>query len=128
MMSDWLQGPYVYALYESYGFTQGDNAILFVFGFGSAAAFGTFIGGMADQMGRRKFALIYCAVYFLSCASKHFNDFRVLIVGRLLGGVATSLLFSVFESWMVASHFKQGFNGDQLGDTFTKAYFGNSIV
>lgn len=63
------------------------------------------------------------------------------MIGRLLGGVATSLLFSVFEvhqcqpfpvlclvsvplfpqSWMIASHFKQGFNGDQLGDTFTKA-------
>jgi len=42
------------------------------------------------------------------------------MVGRLLGGVATSLLFSVFESWMIASHFKQGFNEQQLGDTFTK--------
>merc|ERR1711968_75538 len=50
------------------------------------------------------------------------------MIGRLLGGVATSLLFSVFESWMIASHFKNGFSGEQLGDTFTKAYFGNSIV
>ena len=97
---------------------------------------------------------------------QHSSDYWVLMVGRLLGGVATSLLFSVFEaawhdisymphrvatrctrhapsvhwlpflalmqttrsyhlvplqSWMIASHFKMGFNGDQLGDTFTKA-------
>merc|ERR1712010_443564 len=50
------------------------------------------------------------------------------MVGRLLGGVATSLLFSVFEAWMISSHFSKGFDGDQLGDTFTKAYFGNSMV
>ena len=25
MMSDWLQGPYVYALYSSYGFSQVPN-------------------------------------------------------------------------------------------------------
>ena len=34
MMGDWLQGPYVYALYSSYGFSQHDIAVLFVAGFG----------------------------------------------------------------------------------------------
>jgi hypothetical protein len=28
------------------------------------------------------------------------------MVGRILGGVATSLLFSAFESWLVAEHNK----------------------
>jgi hypothetical protein len=28
------------------------------------------------------------------------------MVGRVLGGVATSLLFSAFESWLVAEHNK----------------------
>jgi len=27
-------------------------------------------------------------------------------VGRILGGIATSLLFSAFESWLVAEHNK----------------------
>ena len=35
MLGDWLQGPYVYALYDSYGYSQHDNAVLFVVGFGS---------------------------------------------------------------------------------------------
>ena len=46
-LSDWLQGPYVYALYADYGFSQHDIAVLFVAGFGSSMVFGSFIGGMA---------------------------------------------------------------------------------
>ena len=28
MAGDWLQGPYVYALYSSYGFSQEDIAVM----------------------------------------------------------------------------------------------------
>jgi hypothetical protein len=28
------------------------------------------------------------------------------MIGRILGGIATSLLFSAFESWLVAEHNK----------------------
>jgi hypothetical protein len=48
-LSDWLQGPYVYALYDAYGYSQHDIAVLFVAGFGSSMVFGSFVGGMADQ-------------------------------------------------------------------------------
>lgn len=40
------------------------------------------------------------------CFTKHFNNFNILFVGRIFCGVATSLLFSAFESWLVAEHFK----------------------
>ena len=53
MAGDWLQGPYVYALYSSYGFDQYDIAVLFVAGFGSSMIFGTFIGSLADRFGRK---------------------------------------------------------------------------
>ena len=53
MAGDWLQGPYVYALYSSYGFNQHDIAVLFVAGFGSSMIFGTFIGSLADRFGRK---------------------------------------------------------------------------
>lgn len=46
---DWLQGPYVYALYESYGMSTHDIEVLFVAGFGSSMLFGTFIGSVADK-------------------------------------------------------------------------------
>ena len=105
-LGDWCQGPYVYALYESYGYSEGTIEALFVAGFGSSMLFGTFIGGLADRIGRKRAALMYCAVYVSCCATKHFDNLGVLLLGRVLGGVATSLLFSVFESWMVHEHGK----------------------
>ena len=39
MAGDWLQGPYVYALYQSYGYNRNDIGKLFIAGFGSAIAF-----------------------------------------------------------------------------------------
>lgn len=101
MTADWLQGPYVYALYASYGFSKHDIAVLFVGGFGASMIFGTFVGAAADKMGRRRLCLLYCILYIMSCATKHAQDYWILMVGRVLGGVATSLLFSSFESWMV---------------------------
>jgi hypothetical protein len=51
------------------------------------------------------------------------------MVGRLLGGIATSLLFSAFESWLVAEHFKRGFSESLLGDIFSRAVFlGNGLT
>ncbi|KAH7424931.1 hypothetical protein KP509_11G032000 [Ceratopteris richardii] len=51
------------------------------------------------------------------------------MVGRILGGIATSLLFSAFESWLVAEHFKRGFESQWLSITFSKAvFFGNGLV
>ena len=36
--------------------------------------------------------------------TKHFDLYWVLAIGRFLGGAATSVLFSCFESWLVAQH------------------------
>eukprot|EP00798_Chlamydomonas_sp_ICE-L_P011227 gene11227-18856_t len=129
MAGDWLQGPYVYALYEYYGYSQKDIGRLFIAGFGSSMIFGTVVGALADKHGRKKAALLYVITYSLSCATKHSSNYNMLLVGRLLGGIATSLLFSAFESWIVAEHFAKGFDGKWLGDTFSKAVFvGNGLV
>ena len=68
--SDWLQGPYVYALYDAYGYTQHEIAVLFVAGFGSSMIFGSFIGGMADSGGRKRFVILFAVIYALSCMTK----------------------------------------------------------
>jgi hypothetical protein len=70
--------------------------------------------------GRKKAALLYVILYSISCYTKHYLDFRVLMVGRFLGGIATSLLFSAFESWIVAEHFSRGLEERWLGETFSK--------
>lgn len=44
--------------------------------------------------------------YVFGCLTKHWNHFQILLLGRVFCGVATSLLYSAFESWLVAEHFK----------------------
>ena len=51
-----------------------------------------------------------------------------LIVGRILGGLSTSLLFSTFESWMVSEHRKRGFSEDLLVHTFSIMSWGNGLM
>ena len=58
MFSDWLQGPYVYELYVSYGFDQQQIAELFVGGFASSMIVGTFVGSLADKCGRKTVCIL----------------------------------------------------------------------
>ena len=128
MLADWLQGPFVYALYQGYGIDREHNGYLFVGGFGASALVGTIVGSLADRFGRRNSAILYCVIYFGHCATKHFGVFDVLMLGRVLGGISTSLLFSVFDSWLVSESQREGFTGEQLGNTFSLAYFGSSVA
>lgn len=125
--ADWLQGPYVYALYEAYGFRPHEVAQLFVAGFGSAMVSSCFVGGLADRFGRKKGCVAYCLLYIFSCATKHWKNYWVLMLGRVTGGFATSLLFSCFECWMVSEHtcrnkFPNGLLSYMFGMKFTLMY------
>lgn len=66
--------------------------------------FGTFVGSLADRFGRKLNCLAFGVLYACSCLTKHFNDYNMLLLGRLLGGVSTSILFSAFEAWMIHEH------------------------
>jgi len=126
---DWLQGPYVYALYDAYGFSRHEISQLFVAGFGSSMFFGTFVGSFADKIGRKRGCQLYCVLYIASCCTKHFANYWVLMVGRVTGGIATSLLFSGFESWLVSEACeKRRLDKDALGHIFALMWFGNSLV
>lgn len=128
MMADWMQGALVYALYAHYGFTREQNAQLFIAGFGSSLVFGTWAGPLADKYGRRFCCLMYGISYTLSCATKHSRDFNVLLVGRLLGGFATSILWSAFESWMISEHKSRKFPDKDIDSTFGLMYTLNGLV
>jgi len=125
--SDWLQGPYVYALYSEYKFSRSEIAQLFVAGFGASLVFGAIVGTLCDTYGRKKCALAYCALYIVSCLTKHVKSYSVLMFGRVTGGIATSLLFSCFECWMVSEHqtrhrFSSGLLSYMFGLMFTLMY------
>ncbi len=94
----------MYALYHHYKFSIGQIGQLFIAGFGSSLLFGTIVGSLADRYGRKLNCIIFVVLYGLSCLTKHSPKFEVLMVGRLLGGIATSILSSAFETWMIHEH------------------------
>ncbi|KAF4671603.1 hypothetical protein FOL47_001418 [Perkinsus chesapeaki] len=127
-LADWLQGPFVYALYRSYGYSIEEIGSLFIVGFLTSGVFGMFVGGLTDSFGRKKACLMYCVLYGLACLLYHFHDYYVLLIGRFLGGVSTSILFSAFEAWMLHERTARGFNEASLNDTFAKSTLGNGSV
>lgn len=46
----------------------------------------------------------------------------------MFGGIATSIVWSGFESWMVSEHRKNAFEDEWLGDTFSRMTIGNGII
>ncbi|XP_054721008.1 molybdate-anion transporter-like [Uloborus diversus] len=129
LFGDWLQGPYIYKLYSHYGFTNSQIAVLYVVGFSASVLFGTGTGALADKFGRKKMCMVFCISYSLCCFLKIFPNYNILLLGRLLGGVSTSLLFSVFESWYVYEHMlTYDFPQEWISITFAQATFWNGVL
>lgn len=98
----------MYTLYAAHHRLPASTiAALFTTGFVSAALSASFVGSLADTHGRKAACLGYCVVYSLSCLSVLSGNLTVLFAGRALGGVSTTLLFSVFETWMIAEFHKR---------------------
>ncbi|GFR19051.1 molybdate-anion transporter [Trichonephila clavata] len=129
LFGDWLQGPYIYKLYSHYGFTNFQIAVLYVVGFSASVLFGTGAGVLADSFGRKRMCMVFCITYSLCCFMKIFPNYNILLLGRLLGGISTSLLFSVFESWYVSEHIQSyDFPREWISVTFSKATFWNGVL
>merc|ERR1719162_345295 len=124
MTADWLQGTNMYTLYMSYNVSI---STLFITGFTSSAIFGTIVGLYVDKWGRRFGCIVYLVLEVIINILEHFNNFPLLILGRILGGISTSLLFSAFETWMVCEHRKRGFPDGWLADTFSTMSFINGL-
>eukprot|EP01103_Thecamoeba_quadrilineata_P014877 TRINITY_DN4537_c0_g1_i3.p1 TRINITY_DN4537_c0_g1~~TRINITY_DN4537_c0_g1_i3.p1 ORF type:complete len:384 (-),score=26.85 TRINITY_DN4537_c0_g1_i3:309-1460(-) len=126
--ADWLQGPYIYALYETYGLPKSDIALLFISSYMSSIIFGTFIASLADKYGRKRLCVLYGLLYACACLATLINSFDALLLGRVLTGISTSILHTTFEAWMVHEHLKQPNHYESVGQTISLAVFGNAIV
>ena len=102
--ADWSQGAYFYDVYDEYGFSRSTIQAFFVIGFLSSALFGTVVASLADRFGRKWSVQLYFIVYAVNCLCIHNRALWSILLGRVLGGIATSLLFSSFDSWFVCSH------------------------
>eukprot|EP00240_Pyramimonas_obovata_P015026 CAMPEP_0118956280 /NCGR_PEP_ID=MMETSP1169-20130426/61453_1 /TAXON_ID=36882 /ORGANISM="Pyramimonas obovata, Strain CCMP722" /LENGTH=205 /DNA_ID=CAMNT_0006904295 /DNA_START=40 /DNA_END=654 /DNA_ORIENTATION=- len=102
VFGDWIQGAYLYALYRAYHLGMAEIGYLFVMGYGMSALLGTYVASMGDRYGHRFCVTMYGVLYSLSCVTMHSSSFEVLMIGRVFGGIAYSLLYSSFEAWAVA--------------------------
>lgn len=73
-------------------------------------------------------SLAFCLIYATSCCTKFTPNYTILLFGRLTGGIATSLLFSVFEAWMVSEAKHRNYTETQISDIFAWATYVNGIV
>ena len=129
MFADWLQGPYLYKLYSYYGFQEPQIAVLYVFGFASTVVIGMWAPLAADRFGRKKLCISFTVLYSLSCFLKLSRSYGILILGRIIGGVATSVLFSAFEAWYVHEHLEtHDFPKEWIAVTFTRASTWNGVL
>lgn len=129
VLGDWLQGPYLYKLYHYHGFLESQVAVIYVFGIVSNVLFTPMKEVVADRMGRKKTAIVFAALYAFSSVVATIPNFVLLIIGRVIGGVANSFLFASMETWYTHEHLDtHDFPKEWVPVTFSLATFASSIV
>lgn len=116
MSSEWLSGPYLYALLrDDRKLPESVVVGLYATAYTSAAISALGVGFLADRYGRRKACLAQCMIHALSQLTIVLGGdcLPVLFLGRVLAGTALTLLWTVFESWMVTEWNARGL--DQAG-------------
>ncbi|KAI8628435.1 DUF791-domain-containing protein [Xylariaceae sp. FL1651] len=125
--ADWLQGPYLFSLYrDEYGLAPGLVSSLFMTDFISTAISAYFIGALSDKHGRKSLCMVYCLSYAVSCFLTIVPVTPLLFLGRILGGISTTILFTVFDSWMVTNFRERKLADD--GCNLTRTYATTGVV
>jgi MFS transporter, MFS domain-containing protein family, molybdate-anion transporter len=117
MLADWMQGTHMYTLYMSYGVNV---SVLFLTGFLSGGLFAPFLGSFVDKFGRKRSCIVYCLLEIAINVMEGYENFTVLMIGRVMGGVSTNLLFSAFESWLATQHRHHGFPEEWLSRIYSQ--------
>ncbi|CEM02696.1 unnamed protein product [Vitrella brassicaformis CCMP3155] len=129
MFSDWVQGPYLYRVYEAKNLPHGMESIshLYVSGYSAMAAASLIVAPLADHFGRRATCVLFCVLYSASCLLMLLDNFWLLLVGRLLSGMSVMILYNVFEAWMATEHLNRAYAPALLMQTYVHMTAGNSL-
>lgn len=121
-----VQGPFIYTLYKDQkGLPEQVVAALFTTGFLAGAVSALFVGSLADRYGRRAACLGYCIIVAMSLFSILSDNVQILFVGRMLGGIGTTLQYTIFEAWMVTEYNQRNLKSSGLE---IKTMFGRMIT
>lgn len=78
--------------------------------------------------GRKRLCLIFCVTYALTCFCIQFPVLPILLLGRVLGGISTSILYSAFESWLISSSTSLALPPSDLSSIMGRATLLNGFV
>lgn len=78
--------------------------------------------------GRKKLCLVFCITYTMACLCILVPWLPILLFGRVLGGISTSILFSAFESWLISSSTSMGLPQSDLSTIMGRATLLNGFV
>ena len=110
--SNWLQGPYFYKLYSSKDTIlqdlPGGMTTLYISGYIAGMTAGTLIGSFTDRCGRRNGCVLCGLAFAFTCLTAHSTHLGILLLGRLTAGIASTLLHSAFEAWLVSEATRVG--------------------
>jgi hypothetical protein len=70
----------------------------------------------------------FCLLYITSCFCTFIKWLPVNFVGRIFGGISTSILFSCFDSWLVSAAHTAGVSSTDLSTIFGSATLVNGLV
>ena len=90
-------GTHLYVLYDGYGFNV---ASLYALGFITGAITTPITGPLIDRFGRKRSVMLYCALEMWINLLEQYPFLSGLLVSRMVGGITTNLLSSVFETWL----------------------------
>ena len=123
---DWIQGAYLYAAYRGHGLAKREIGCVYVLGYAVSATIGTAVAAMGDGHGHKRLVEAYGWLYAASCGLLRSNAVVALLTSRVLGGVAYSLLFSSFESWVITEADEMRIDRKKLVGLFSVATFFNA--
>lgn len=126
--SDALQWPYLYAFYESIGFSKEEITYQVAVYFLAAAASAPLIGASANKWRRKHSGFYYGVATTVGCLTAYSQNFWILLFGRICSGISMAVLSTGFEAWMVTEHLLLGFRGEWLYSTFCGLSFGAPVV
>lgn len=100
-----IQGPYLYAWYRyEMQLPEEKVALLYATGFASGAVSAAMAGPLMNRFGPEMGCQAYFIFAVFSLSWLGSRSLPMLLLGRVFGGISTTLLFTAFESWMIAQY------------------------
>ncbi|VDP08400.1 unnamed protein product [Soboliphyme baturini] len=104
LFAESLQAPFLYVLFNSYGYLESQIAVLYMSGLLVNIVFTMVTARLVQRVERRLLCCLCISLSCVACLLKLSQAYEVLLVSRALDGVVASLLLVPFHEWYLHEH------------------------